>query len=127
MTQEVKEAGTEQGQGNAYPTIQDIRKIFKNHGFDVTQSDDGRETYRQCHLVQFNGDYPDEGFRAFDVALQHGLLLIHDAPLRRIWDCWMDWDTGQRSLDRDRPKWEILFQVEDDKGIRGNIYCTCYF
>ena len=115
----------------SYPTIQDIRKIFKNYGFDVTQAyaagtpslDDGT-SYIDWHFIQFRGVIPDEGFRAFEVAVEHGL--VPATPLRLTWSCWVHRITGEGTIDRDWPTWEMEFQTADCKGTRRNIRCTCF-
>ena len=128
MTQEVKEAGAEQGE--SYPTIQDIRKIFENHGFDVTQgveagtyyTTDGQPYTFDWHFIQFRGDIPDEGFRGFEVAVEHGLVPV--GGLHLVWGCRVHRITGEGTIDND-PTWQMEFQTADDRGIRGNTLCPC--
>ena len=83
MTQEVKEAGAAEQErvDESYPTIQDILSIYRNHGFDIIQSAEGGTENRDWHLIQFKGDFPDEGFRGMAIALKHGRAL---ARLRAI-------------------------------------------
>ena len=107
-----------------YPTLDDIRRIFKNHGFDIRQCHEGETELFDDHLITFKGNFPDEGFRAFEVALNHGLPMSFD-PIAYTWECWMDWETGKQKLFRDNPRWKIHFRTEGGKARRRNILCFC--
>ena len=113
-----------------YPTIQNIRKIFKNHGFDVYQShaagtkcDRDGTVFLDWHIITFRGDYPDEGLRAFDVAVSHGL--VPATPLRLEWSCHVHRRTGEGTIDNE-PTWVMEFQTADCKGTHRNIRCSCF-
>lgn len=57
--------------------------MYLNAGFDVMTCNEGGERRLSHHIIQFEGDYPDEGFRAAKLAEQLGYPLIY---LRRVWD-----------------------------------------
>lgn len=82
------------------PTFDELLKAYHDNRFQVF---DWCEAYTRpfshpYHRIRFEGEYPDEGTRARELADQNGFPLTY---IYRIWDC--------RPGGADRPYWEMRF------------------
>ncbi len=64
------------------PDLENCLKTFHENNFDVFDWMDESNPPPE-HLICFNGDFPDEGFRAAELAIQLGYEIFQ---LRYIWD-----------------------------------------
>ena len=118
---------TSKGEGNlveSYPAIESIVLIYARHGFDVVRYLRAGEEANDVHMVQFLGDYPEAGFRAIEVANEHGLQLA-DAPLQKLWTVSYEDGVDGAVLDKDCPYWQIDF-VPLSYSLRERIRPSCY-
>lgn len=79
--------------------IREIVLVLRSQGVETFESCEGGTNHAYPEpTVRFHGEHP-EGFRAFAVAMQHGLRV---SELRRVWPVLGNEPTG--------PWWELTFK-----------------
>ena len=90
------------------PDFAEILKTYREYNFDIFDWRDGNIGTPTPHRIRFHGDYPDQGYRAADLALEKRFRI---SSLNRIWD-YFDylymWEL-EETEEQIRPFWEICF------------------
>lgn len=92
---------------NLSPDLEKILKTFRDNGFRLFDWMDGNK-FPPVHLVRFDGDFPDEGTRAAELAIQRGFNIFH---LRYVYDYHAylyDFDPEEDEDNELRPFWELI-------------------
>ena len=90
------------------PDLEEILKVLRENDIYVLDWLDGNE-FPPEHLVRFDGDFPDEGHRAAELAIQHGFNIFHLRYLFDYHSYLYDYDPEEDEDNELRPFWELTF------------------
>lgn len=85
MTTAVAESKSKATEDWAPYSFDELVKAYHDNGFRIIDVGEAgvAPVFRPCHVIRFEGDYPDEGMRGVELAKQQGFRLV---ALRRVWN-----------------------------------------